>query len=107
MNDKRFPDTIMGLYEIDLEKQILYPVALPKHASEYYRLRKITLLGGIGLARFENDLCIPLVVEYNHYVNQYSFIYNHQEHLFEIKACLNGLIDLVEVLDFSQGALWV
>lgn len=94
----------MGLYEIDLEKQVLYPVALPKHNPTDYRLRKITLIGGIGLAKFENAT-IPLIINYNIYINQYSFLYNKQEHLFEVKASLQGLIELVEILDFSQGAL--
>ncbi len=104
MNGKRFPITIKGHYEIDLVKQTLYPVAFPKHTHDYYRLRKITLIGGVGLARFDNNFCIPLIIKYNHYINQYSFVYNNQEHLFEIKACLNGLIESVEIQDFSQAS---
>lgn len=100
---KRYPNTLKGLFEIDIEKQILYPIVLPKKTDNDYRLRKITLMGGIGLAKFENGFSIPLIVNYNLYITQYSFTYNGQEHIFEIKACLSGLIESVEILDFSQG----
>lgn len=106
MTKQQFPETIMGLYEFDLPMQMLFPIKLPKHNPCHFRLRKIALFGGIGLAEFEKGMCIPLVVTYNHYINQYSFVYSGEEHAFEIKASLTGLIDLVEVQNFTQGSLY-
>lgn len=96
----------MGLYELDMPRQMLFPIKLPKHCPNDYRLKNIAIFGGIGLAGFEKGVCIPLVVNYNHYINQYSFIYNGEEHVFEIKASLSGLTEMVEVQNFNQGSLY-
>lgn len=104
--NKQFPETIMGLYELNLSRQTLYPIKLPKFSPNHYRLKSIVIFGGIGLAEFERGMSIPILVNYNQYINQYSFVYNDDEHVFEIKASLTGLIDLVEVQNFNQGSLY-
>ncbi|MGB4973684.1 MAG: hypothetical protein WBO32_13550 [Cyclobacteriaceae bacterium] len=102
MFDKKYPDTLMGFYEIDLKDQTLYGVDLPLLKPCDYKLRKIILLGGIALAKFENGFCVPLLLSYNPYANQYSFLFNNL-HFFEIKSSLRGVIEFVQIHDFSQA----
>lgn len=98
------PDSIAGLYEINMELLVLTPILLSNKAPSQYYLKEIRFENGLGIAVF-NGITRTLNVRFDKQDYSYSFYFRGTQYTFQIHASLYGvsrLVDVNIVYDFRQ-----
>jgi hypothetical protein len=99
------PDSIAGIYEIDMELLIMKPILVPNNTPSHYYLEAIRFENGDGIARFSNGHTRTLNVKFDEQDFSYSFDYRETRYVFQIRASLAGISPLVDVnilYDFTR-----
>lgn len=99
------PDSIGGLYEVDIMRLKLRPVLVPNEPPSECYLTEIFFEHGLGIAVFSNGEEMILNVIFDEKDFTYSFDYNRTRYVFQIRASLGGISKLVDInveYDFNR-----
>jgi hypothetical protein len=102
---EKFPQSLTGLFELDINRLTLRTLKLSDTKPNEHRLKEIRFENGIGKAEFDNGFVASLNVKYDEISNSYTFPFGDADHIFEIKASFAGIcntVDIMSLIDFSK-----